>query len=280
MISSGRSWRNRERNRMPAPLEHVSVLVTRPAHQARDVCALLSNAGATVYSFPAMAIRPVKPDRHVRRCLDALPAQDLLVFTSPNAVTEFSTLLERTGKPLPRDTPCAAIGRRTGEQLRGLGMGRVIVAPPPYDSEALLADPEMQAIRGRRAMLVTGRGGRGMLRRVMASRGATVSVLEVYRRVLPEADPAPLRRWLDRGDVDVILVTSAESLDNLMVLSDDDRRPALLATGLVTVSARIAEAARRRGFHGEIVVTEPGDTALVQGVVRWAERAMKRETDD
>ncbi|MEX0732647.1 MAG: uroporphyrinogen-III synthase [Aquisalimonadaceae bacterium] len=267
-------------NRTASPLEQVSVLVTRPEHQAAPVCALLSAAGATALRFPALAIEPVELDAAVERALVELEHQQLLVFTSANAVTALSGLLSRSRRTLPVDIPTAAIGRRTGALLRQAGMRQVSEAPAPYDSEALLAEPIMQRLCDRRAMLVTGQGGRGLLPKALYARGAQVSTLAVYRRVPPSADPEPLRCWLEQGDVDVVIVTSGEALDNLLILSGERQRDVLLATPMVTLSSRIAQAARQRGFHGAIVVTEPGDTALVQGVVRWRRQAEKRASDD
>lgn len=263
-----------------ARLDGVGVLVTRPEHQAAPVCRLLDEAGARVLRFPALAIEPVEHSADVGHALAILDQQHLLVFTSANAVTGLRELLARQERPMPVDIPCAAIGRRTGELLRQIGMRHVTVAPPPHDSEALLAQPAMQQVGERPAMLVTGEGGRGLLSSSLRERGAEVTELVVYRRVMPTADPAPLRSWLAEGRVDVALVTSAEALENLLALSGEDQRDALLATDIVTVSTRIAEAARKRGFNGAIIETEPGDTALVQGVIRWSRQAEKRATDD
>lgn len=261
-------------------LEDVGVLVTRPEQQAAQVSKLLADAGARVLRFPALAIEFVDQGAELDQALAVMERQHLLVFTSANAVTGWQKLLARDARPLPVDVPCAAIGRRTGELLRQIGMRNLAVAPPPYDSEALLAQSVMQQVAGRRAMLVTGEGGRGLLQSTLRDRGAEITELVVYRRVLPSADPTPLQQWLAEGCVDVALVTSAEALQNLLVLSGETQREALLATDLVTVSARIAETAKQRGFHGAIIETEPGDTALVQGVVRWCQQAEKRATDD
>jgi len=266
------------------------VLVTRPAHQAGNLCRLLQDAGAAVERYPGLEIEflPVTAER--RALLERLPQQALLVFTSLNAVTGLRDLLAHQALPLPRHIPCAAVGRRTGSALEQLGMQHISVAPAPYTSEALMTCGVMQppaqsgnaaghtaapadADHGRRCMVISGAGGRGVLAETLRQQGGRVSVLEVYRRIPPTADPSPLRAWLHQNlqsaSEGVIVVTSGEILDNLLMLAGQSAHQALLTANLVTVSGRVRDLARQRGFTGTITLSEPNDAAMVRSVVGW-----------
>lgn len=251
----------------PIP-EQPRVLVTRPAHQAEPLCRALEAAGFAVLRFPVIAIVPLAPDRER---LQHLGQQRLLLFTSVNAVDGFLRLVRESGVAAPFGVDVAAIGGRTAEALHEAGFRRVLTAPLPYTSEALLTLPQLRDLRDEPAMLVTGEGGRGLIAAALRERGVRLSVLPVYRRALPDTDPAPLQRALQRGDLHLLTITSGEAMDNLRHLSG----PAwsdLRSLPLVTVSKRLGEKARADGFTAEIRITSASDAALVRSVVGWRQQ--------
>ena len=112
---------------------------------------------------------------------------------------------------------------------------------------------------GRLVAVVKGEGGRGLLAKELAGRGAKVIEADVYRRRVPER----LAGMLDgvRGSVDVVVVTSAEALGNLAGAAPwttswlSDRV-------LVTVSERIAGIARSRNLS-RVAVAGGADAASI-----------------
>ncbi|MCC5859204.1 MAG: uroporphyrinogen-III C-methyltransferase [Ectothiorhodospiraceae bacterium] len=261
----------------PGRLEGLRVLVTRPGHQSGPLCAMLESEGATPVQFPVLAIEPVEESESLIHTLDSLPDQQLVVFTSPNAVHACMELMQRQGRSWPEGPEVAAIGRATADTLQGVGVPVAICPEGPYTSEGLLAHPRLHQVSGQRILLIRGEGGRQLLADTLRERGAQVQLLEVYRRIRPEADASPLIRRLREGGLDVAVVTSLEGLDNLIALVGSEERDALFAAGLVTVSGRVATAARVRGFQGGIVVApEASDSGLIEGLVRW--RAQRENT--
>ena len=89
-------------------------------------------------------------------------------------------------------------------------------------------------------------------------------------RQLPAApDPAALAR-LAGGEIDVAVITSSEGLRNLLALGGDRMRATVLATPLVVMSARQAQAARALGFHAAVeVAARADDTAILAAVRAW-----------
>jgi uroporphyrinogen-III synthase len=151
--------------------------------------------------------------------------------------------------------------------LQELGVGGVVV-PDGQDSEALLALPQLQAVAGKRVLIVRGVGGRPLLADTLAARGAEVHFMECYRRVRPQADATPLLARWRAGGVDAVTVTSAETLANLAALLGETGQPLLLHTPLFAPHEKIAEAARRFGV-ARVVATPGGDAGLVEGLVNW-----------
>jgi uroporphyrinogen-III synthase len=87
---------------------------------------------------------------------------------------------------------------------------------------------------------------------------------------VPAAPDAEVLARLQRGEIDIVTVTSVEGLGNLVALAGERARPRLLATPLVTTSERQAEAARAFGFHGGIrVAARTGDAAILEALAAW-----------
>jgi uroporphyrinogen-III synthase len=239
---------------MGESLKGVRVLVTRPAHQAENLCRLIEAEGGTAVRLPLLAIEPAANAAEARKRL-AAPA-DLWIFTSANAVRH---ALPWAGEAWP--ARLAAIGPATAAALAAAGQD----AAPPLagaSSEALLASPDLRDVAGWRVVVVTGEGGLDVLERGLAARGAAVERAEVYRRVPlpypPEAVAAALRRS------DVVVVTSAEALGHLVRLVPEASRAALLKKPLVVPAARVVEKARELGFSQPPRVAEPmSDPSLV-----------------
>lgn len=239
---------------MSQRLAGVRVLVTRPAHQAENLCRLIEAEGGTVVRLPLLAIEPATQPGEARKRLGG--SHDLWIFTSANAVRHAQPLA--TGAWPAR---LVAVGPATAAAIAIAGHAAAATPLESASSEALLALPELQEARGLRILLVTGEGGREVLERGLAARGATVERAEVYRRVPlpypPEAVASALRRS------DVIVITSGESLDHLVRMTPEATRGTLLKKALVVPAARVVEKARELGFVQPPRLAEPmSDAAL------------------
>ena len=67
-------------------LQGWRVLVTRPAHQAENLCRLLEAQGAKTERLPLISVEPLAHAAPVARQLDAAHGWDGWIFTSANAV--------------------------------------------------------------------------------------------------------------------------------------------------------------------------------------------------
>lgn len=235
-------------------LKGVRVLVTRPAHQAENLCRLIEAEGGSAVRLPLLTVEPSAHAAEARKRLAA--GHDCWIFTSANAV--------RHAQPLaagPWPERLAAVGPATAAAIAAAGHAGAAVPLTGASSEALLALPEFQQVRGLRVLLVTGEGGRDLLERELAARGAAVERAEVYRRVPlpypPEAVAAALRKS------DVIIVTSGQALEHLFRLVPEASRAALLKKPVVVPAARVVEKAGELGFTRPPRVAEPmSDAAL------------------
>jgi uroporphyrinogen-III synthase len=191
-----------------------------------------------------------------------------MIFVSRNAVEQSLPLLPE-GR-LPAEPGLAAVGAATARALEDAGRAPDLVPAGRFDTESLLALPELHELRGRRVLIVRGMGGRALLRDTLAERGADVAYAEVYRRAMPDTDPLPLvARW--QRDIQLVTATSGEILDNLLTLLGETGRGLLLATPLVVVSERTARVAGRLGFKRVELAERAADDAIVSALCRAIE---------
>ncbi len=253
----------------PRPLTGVGVLVTRPAHQAEGLCGRIEALGGEAIRFPVLAIRPPADPGAAAAVLARAADYRLVVFTSANAAEHGIALARRLGV-WPPGPAVAAIGRATARALAGLGVTVSLQPRGPYDSEALLALPELAAVTGWRILVVRGEGGRDLLARTLSARGARVEYAEVYRRVLPKVDPGPLLARWRQGGVQVAVVTSNEGLRNLFDLLGEAGQQWMTRTPLVAVSPRTVELAGELGYtERPVLAREASDEAIVEALLRW-----------
>lgn len=236
---------------MTRPLAGLTVVVTRPEHQAARFTDLAVTRGAGAVALPALAIDFVALDADARAAL-APDAHDWAIYTSANAV-------EAAARSLPAPGRCrvAAVGRATARALAAKGIRVDAVPAERADSEGLLALPAFADVRGLRVLVLRGVGGRELLRDELAKRGAHVTIGELYRRRPAAADPAALAALAAAAGPEaqvVVAVTSVEVLDGLLALLPAGLAARLRRAPLLLPGERVAAAARDRGWTGELIV--------------------------
>lgn len=252
-----------------APLSGVGVLVTRPAAQAGTLCELIEQQGGTAFRFPVLEIIGPEDPQAVKHFSERLDAYDWAFFVSANAVNmALPVILEK--RAWPQSLRVAVIGKRSAEELHRFGLKADLLPESRYDSEGLLAMPAMRQVEGKRCVIFRGGGGRDFLATTLRERGAQVEYIEAYRRIRPQVDNSALLEQWRAGMIDIVLVNSVESLQNLTEMLGSDGKSLLFVTPLLVVSERLAVAARRLGFKKPVLVADSAtDRAVMDALLNW-----------
>ena len=248
-------------------LNGAHVLVTRPAHQAENLSRLIEERGGVAIRFPTLAIAALDDSRAIQNTLANLDKYQWIVFISANAVTMHCNYLYDVKIKSFKPARIAAIGKATAQALVLAGLPVDLVPDNGYNSEALLAMPQMQQIDGQRFLIVRGKGGREELATTLRGRGANVECLDIYRRIIPDNDNAQARLALTQNKLDVITVTSGEALQNLLIMLEKKHHQQLFKVPLVVVSSRISQIADDIGFKRIAVTNSPSDVAILETVI-------------
>jgi uroporphyrinogen-III synthase len=251
-------------------LDGLTIVVTRPAHQAENLCQMIEAEGGSPLRFPVIDIRPPADPTALAAILRQLDHYQMAVFVSANAV-DFAYAALDTGSGLPQQLQRVAVGQATAKAMAKHGQPAQLIPPEPYNSEALLAMPQLQTVAGKRIIIFRGEGGREHLAESLKQRGAQVDYAECYQRLTPTTDPAPLTAAWKAHKLHAIAVTSNEALHNLVTLVGGSQWQELAATPLVVISQRAAALAREMGFEVAATVAEAAsDEALLAAIKRVA----------
>lgn len=250
-------------------LENIAVLVTRPASQAESLAALIEGAGGEAVRFPVLEIMDPVDSAPLLRIVDRLDEFDMAIFISPNAVNRAMNVI-RSRRTLPAHLKLACVGRGSARELRHFGYEEIIAPSGRFDSEALLEMHALAGVAGQRIVIFRGDGGREVLGETLQRRGARIEYAECYRRGKPQADTSPLMRRWARGGIDIVTVTSVQSLRNLYDLVGKLGQHWLVKTPIVVISERMAATCRELGFKTEpMVAPQASDEAIVETIKEW-----------
>lgn len=239
------------------------IVITRPIGQAAKLNKLVRAAGGEVISFPLIEIAPLSDYQTFENTISHLNAYDWAIFISSNAVQNAMPLVSKL--KLPSNLKFAAIGPSTAAELTKFGVKNTLIPKGRFDSESLLAMPDMQAVNNQKVMIFRGIGGREMLADTLKSRGAEVSFAECYQRINPQQDLSQLMTFASTQSLDAIVVTSSEAMRNLLAMAN--HQAWLKNVKLCVNHARIAEEPMQLGLNVHIAGA-PGDEAMLACLIK------------
>ena len=268
------------------PLSGLKIAVTRPRDQAARLARRIEQAGGIPLLFPLLDIAPVQDQQALHKQISRLAQKeplaasfeerqfDLAIFISPNAV-QYGMAAIRAAGEIPASLKIATVGQGSAKALREMGITNVIAPVERFDSEGLLALPELQNVAGWRVLILRGDGGRELLGDTLRARGATVEYAACYRRSKPQQDAAML---LDAAP-DALTVTSSEALGYLWQMLDDAQRDRVCAIPLFVPHKRIAELAQQQGWR-QVRLTDAGDDGLLFALTAWGSEGRGLRAED
>ena len=252
----------------PQPLAGLRLLIPRAQARGASLQQAVTALGGQARCIAALRFdATLAPIRSLAQAGEAQAA----VFTSQPAVEHWQRLATPADLP-PR---VMAVGDATAAALHRAGVDAVRV-PPRQDADGILA--ELDAHDWRDVLLVTGVGGRPLLRQALAQRGR-LRLAEVYaRRPHPDLTDAlaALGDWPN-----VVLASSAETYRAIIEHAPDDGR-GLLHCPVVAPSERVIQHSRTLGSEAPAWLATPfGEAAVLSALkANWVRPSPPSARDD
>lgn len=246
------------------------MLVTRGMEKRDRLGELLEERGAHVVRVPLIETEKLGGARELGPAVDRLrrgTAPAWLVVTSETGVAIlWDEIGERSALAGIR---VAAVGPATSAALRAGGVTATLVAAG-QTAEALAEELAVRRVAGAAVLVVAARGGREVIAPRLRAAGATVTVVEAYRSVLPVGAADRLRGALARTPPDAVTFTSGSTAAHFAGALGGLPPPACPA---ICIGPVTAAAAGDAGFT--TVVTAADHTAA--GVAAATVRALAAE---
>ncbi|MFI4962578.1 MAG: uroporphyrinogen-III synthase, partial [Legionellales bacterium] len=229
------TWKIRTMNQS---LHGLRILNTRPKDQAYRLSKEILEKGGVAIECPALEIKATPPD-----WVDSLPdlwSVDYAIFISANAVHCCFKQLHQKNIPWPSSIKVITIGQGSARALKDYEITPFDLPDQP-DSEQVLALASLQTLKDKTVLLFKGEGGRRLIEEGLQARKAKLYCISVYRREMPGISHQFLKSIWQEDLVDIILVTSEQSLYNLFTLFGTDAKTWLQNKTCLVLSDRLAK---------------------------------------
>ncbi|MFC3285617.1 uroporphyrinogen-III synthase [Litchfieldella rifensis] len=239
------------------------IVITRPGRRAVPLVRAITALGAEAMPLEVMRQEVLPETQAMRSAWLDFDQFAKAVVISPFAAECLAEALDRYWPQLPVGPHYYAVGGATAEVLHERLGVRVHVPPTGQgdSSETLLSLPSLQALDEQKILLVAGEGGRPLLADTLETRGARLTRLALYRRILVAPDDASAG-MLARGDFAALVVSSGEMLEHLAGWCTQ----ATLNRTLIISSQRLATLAGSLGFRDLRVASGATPAALAAAV--------------
>ena len=192
----------------------IALISTRPEEFNADLRGTLENSKIEVLSFPLTSINPLDNYALFDSQLENLGSYQHLIFISTNAVHYFVERVKKNKIQLPNKIILSAIGPSTKKRLVDFFNVEVYCPQKKIDSENLTKLKIFDNVEQQNILIVRGIGGREVLKKRLANKGANVDYAECYLRQYLKPDMNSIYKAIQNKSKIYFLITSYESALN------------------------------------------------------------------
>lgn len=247
----------------------VPVIITRPMAQAEGFAVRVLDIGRKPEIFSLLEIHALRDDTQLKASLARLSDYAMVAFVSPNAVNSAFSYLQSW----PEKVAIAVMGAGSRAALAAHGINDInahIISPANperTDSETLLDELDIDALKERRVLIIRGETGRELLADALKMKSISVVQVAAYRRIAPEFTLQLQQRLMYLlSQQNTWVVTSSEVLKTMLQWAEQIDAVSGVAKmqrqQILVPHARIAETAKILGFLS-ITLTGSGDERLL-----------------
>ena len=245
------------------------VVITRPLAQAVPLAAQVKAIGRDPVVFPLLEILPLPDQSRLQSVMQDLASYAMVAFVSPNAID--AAFRHVTTWPPQVALAVVGEGSRAALAQHGLASDNATIFSPVdrerTDSQTLLEVLDLDALRGKRVLIIRGETGRELLADALRDKGVAVETVAAYRRAAPVLDDGKRQLLLHLlGAQAEWIITSSEALRFLVemvrAVSGDTGVAKMQQQQLIVPHVRIAESAQSLGFVN-VTRTASGDEPLL-----------------
>jgi uroporphyrinogen-III synthase len=255
-------------------LQALLVRAIQPNDSKEDIFVRqLSSEGASIHHFPVMetvAIDQPSDINSISNHLHNYASYKKAIFVSKSSVyfllDWLKNNLEKYPKGLPLGPRYYAIGKTTADALKNININ-ADYPKQDFSSEGLLDLPSLFVGDHQKVVIFSGVGGRQLLSSELKSRGFLVYDCELYYRRCLKIFSDEINRLISKNVLDVVVIHSAELLENLLSQIAPTNLFTLKVLTLLVPSERIRLLAKSLGFK-KIICSPSASTEQMVSMMR------------
>jgi len=263
------------------------------SRRAPEIGTLIRNSGGEPLVAPALREVPLESNAEALAFDEALRRGevDVVIFLTGVGTRALVSVVERTGSrdsflTALRRTKVVVRGPKPMAALRELDVPVWLAVPEPNTWRELLAALDAKAseqpLAGARVAVQEYGVSNADLLDGLRTRGAQVTRVPVYRWALPE-DIEPLKAAVSavaRGDVDVVMFTTATQVVHLLQVAQDMNLQAAVLKGLMrmviaSIGPTTSEELQRHGLAADLEPSHPKMGLLVREAAERARELLR-----
>ncbi len=250
------------------------ILITRAEEQADELLYPLMELSAECILFPTIRILPPESWDYVDKEIEDLERYEWIIFTSVNGVRFFFKRMKDLGKDIRlfSKTKVCAIGEKTASMLKDMLIIPNIV-PEEYRAEGVVECFKNLDIKGKRILIPRADKARDILPKRLSEMGADVSVVSVYRNVIPEVEDKrkdEIKRMIQDGKIDLAIFTSPSTFKNflsLLNISFKEAKTFLSNVDIACIGPVTEDAIKKAGLNCIIIPSKYTIPDLINAVI-------------
>ncbi len=240
------------------PLHGVRVAITRPYAQSPDTAYKLMALGAEAIEYPTIEIVPPLSYAALDHAIAKLESFDWLIFTSANGVRAFADRLAAS----PRDlrglrAKLCTVGPMTRKTVEDMHL-KVDVVPREYVAESIVAAMAAFDMQGKQVLIPRAAIARDTVPDALKALGATVTIAEAYRTIVPASGPAPLADW--------VTFTSSSTVKNFIALNEPG---AIARYKTASIGPITTETLRMHGVEPTVEAAPHTTEGVIDAILRY-----------
>lgn len=231
-------------------------LVTRPESKQTATAQAFATAGLNA---SVVALQRIVHDKKAASNVAEWVEQNtngIVVVTSTAVVDALRGTSKHINQRLPPSFNVVAVGKSTGRALGDFTPS--VITPTQENSEGVLSLTLLRDCAGKRILLLKGKGGRTRIQDSLLSRGARLTIFDVYERKTLAAPT--LSQPINWEALKGIVATSGEQAQCLI---NEYKSRSLDQYRWLTVSERIAEQLRQQGIQHVSICPQANDQSLI-----------------
>ncbi|PFK39749.1 uroporphyrinogen-III synthase [Bacillus cereus] len=245
-----------------------TVLITRAKHQARQMSVAVKKESGIPMEIPLLRMEGVS-QQVFQSVSQQIHLYDWIVFTSKNGVSFF---LDGLGERIPSTVRIAAVGVKTGQELKKRGY-EVCFVPTSFVAETF-AEEFGRNLSGKEHILFPkGNLARDVIPAKLRELGVLLEEFVVYETKTNDTKQQDLIVALESGKIDVVTFTSPSTVRSFVKLLEGTNWREWIKKCTIACIGPITEQEARRYFADVIVPKEYTIEALIQCISKYNQNA-------